>query len=275
MTQPTHTLRNHHMAESKLNQAIRKREQAQTALDLAIETGQDTSAARGKLESARQEVERLEALDEQRREAEREARNEQALALADEVRAEIQAAQERINAQAQRPELLALDARIAAAVLEARAAHDQALASVQQARDRQAALVERLADLRARRQAIVQRRAAGEHHEEDGPALALLDADIEGLGGLIEAAQAETLAREQDVRGTSEVSASAERRWSGEVYRYRCAALRKSADGHERALALVAEEMMHKVGSDGPQRYSPAIKGFCDALHAVQWSPYR
>jgi chromosome segregation ATPase len=72
----------------------------------------------------------------------------------------------------------------AEAIVAAEAEVDPAAAAVEAARVEHEKIVSRVAALTAERAEIVARRARGDARADDGPALALLAADLEGLEGL-------------------------------------------------------------------------------------------
>ncbi len=77
-----------------------------------------------------------------------------------------------------RYEDLVIRAQAAVAAEASAAAAQAALAAAEAERD---AIAERVVDLQGRRNAIIVRRREGDARDGDGPELALLDADLEGL----------------------------------------------------------------------------------------------
>lgn len=167
--------------------------QVQQELDTALIDGQDTTEIRKRLKLAKEELARVEAL-----EAGQviEARTAQADVLADYV-AGVQ--QQEVNAISEAvseilsgittPEI-SLPVDTLRALILARGVHEQALDAVTAHAEHIKSLVSRQDALLAERQQIVQRRAAGDCDDEaDGRRLALIDADLTGLNGLIDNAR--------------------------------------------------------------------------------------
>lgn len=168
--------------------------QAQQELDTALTDGQDTSDARQRLKLAQDELARVTMLEAGQVVEERAV---QANAVADYVAAmhqdqvrEIGQAISAILIGVTVPEI-ALPQHTLHALVLAREAHDQALSRHDHHATHIQALESRQAALSAERQHIVQRRATGDRDDEaDGRRLALIDADLAGLNGLIVNARA-------------------------------------------------------------------------------------
>jgi hypothetical protein len=163
--------------------------QAQQELDTALIDGQDTTEIRQRLKLAKEELVRVEALEASQV---AEARTAQADVLEDYVagvhQQDVRAIGEAISAilSGFTAQEITLPMHTLGALILARGAHEQALDAVTAHGEHIKGLEGRQATLLAERQHIVQRRAAGDRNDEaDGRRLALIDADLTGLEGLI------------------------------------------------------------------------------------------
>lgn len=172
-----------------LDKAHTRVTQAQAALDAALETGADTTAARKTLDLAAAELARVQAaatkpVDDS---AEQDAIEAEARALVDSAKADIAAS----TATAIRVLEPVLPVGTAAALIAAqrRAAEHQRTVDAHQARID--GLQSRLDELQAERARIIARRAEGQTEADDGARLELNTADAQGLQDLIARARTE------------------------------------------------------------------------------------
>jgi hypothetical protein len=174
---------------SLVDTARNRLETAQAALDDALRTAGDTSAARQTRDAAQVELDRVIAAT---RSGAADVQDQTMLAIQTTATDSQTAAECTLQAEAdsltsailipcaELPASLALGLANAQHTADAhRAKVDQHAAELAQLRGRLAALI-------SDRQAIVDRRARGEVAADDGAALALLDADREGVAALIE-----------------------------------------------------------------------------------------
>lgn len=263
------------MTISQTEAASRKVRRARTKLDAALASGDDANPARLELESAQAALDKASAAEAERKRATEADFEEQARGLANDVTAEVHAAMRRIFEGITLPDAPALGVELAANALRGRQEAAQAAAALDDAKARLQSLQERHGALRANRAAIVTRRAGGEHLPDDGATLALLDADIEGLQGLIEKTGAEvgTLGPLSDE--ASAAREHAEKRWRGDVYRAQRAGIASLTLALEQAIAQAGDELIRRAPTLANQsRYVPADVSFIDHLAAVGYSPF-
>lgn len=169
--------------------------QTQQELDTALTAGQDTTDARQRLKLAQDELARVKMLEAgqvaEERAVQADAVAEYVSAMHQDQVREIGQAISAILTGVAVPEVV-LPLNTLHALVLAREAHDQALSRHDHHAAHIQALESRQAALLAERQHIVQRRAAGDRDDEaDGRRLALIDADLAGLNGLIVNAHAQ------------------------------------------------------------------------------------
>ncbi|HUW80506.1 MAG TPA: hypothetical protein VMV54_06370, partial [Acidocella sp.] len=116
-------------------------------------------------------------------------------------------------------------------------------------------IAQRIAELSARREVIVTRRGSGAHGPDDGANLALIQADMEGLTGLLPDAVARVAAAEAAYRGDSAACA----RCREEISRLEAQAHLGALAAHAEALAAKLLETIggiavaeRQVGKGGP-----------------------
>jgi DNA repair exonuclease SbcCD ATPase subunit len=213
---------------------------AQNALDEALETGKDTAHLRATRDTARAEVERLEAV-ENAREAETRARDaaeirRQTNALVEKALSELREALTQVRTLPDPPEP-ALSPDPALRLILARRASAGHTAKVEAHAKRVRSMYDRLNDREGERADIVERGAAGDCRDGDEPALALLDADIEGLRDLI--ARTALDKPGEDASGVSE----AERAWDETILVERRRLLKELADALDARLSETVEAL--------------------------------
>lgn len=167
---------------------------AQADLDAALAAGTDTGEARERLRLAEQELKDAQAAQVQDEVA---GKDEIIRARMKLVHEELKAATDAANASLKDltsviPPTVTLSAVPLENLIRARRQHDEAREALSAHQARVDELNSRLHALTGERQAITARRTAGTRNDaEDGPKLALLNADIEGLQSLITRTRAE------------------------------------------------------------------------------------
>lgn len=162
---------------------------AQADLDAALATGADTAEARARLRLAEEELAAAKAAHV---EEEASANEEAGGRIRKLVEAELKAATKEVNDSLAElasiePPKATLPAHTLEQLIRARLAHEAAKAGHSTYQTSMDELNKRLLVLEGERNVIKDRRAAGARNDaEDGPALALLNADIEGLQRLID-----------------------------------------------------------------------------------------
>jgi chromosome segregation ATPase len=225
-------------------------EKARAALDAALADGADTTKARATFELAQQELARVQVktlADAQPVMAERRARiDADARALLDDALAALTGAVPIGHpANPPLPELRELPANIAQALAAARWELTDIQAKATEHGERLSALRERLSAIETERAQIITRRAEGHQEPDDGARLALLDADREGLAGLIQ--RTETQA--PDLTRAEHQFADWSRQWEQAVTAARVALLGARADRHAAALAGTLRELRRASGA--------------------------
>lgn len=233
--------------------------QAQADLDAALATGADTTEARERLRLAEEELAAAKAAQ---AEADAAAQAEAGTILKRLVDEELKAATRAMNAQLADlasivPPKVTLPVAPLENYLKARNRLDEAKSAQAAHQAKMDELNGRLHALVGERQAISDRRAAGVRNDAvDGPALALLNSDIEGLRALIERTQAEA-PREVDAQATelSRVAAG----WGDAQSNAVAEALNAHCHALEAALIEAASRLKAKfpIGYVG-QRYRPS-----------------
>jgi hypothetical protein len=101
----------------------------------------------------------------------------------------------------------------------------------------------RIDELTSERQTIVDRRARGDVQDDDAPVLARLDADLEGVGHLLDSAETDRAQKARAAKFADESLAQAEKAWAREgVFNATCDAYQELADN-----LLAALEKLGKV----------------------------
>lgn len=220
---------------------------AQADLDAALAAGGDTTKPRETLELARAELSSVltknladaqPAMTERRAQIDADARE-----LLDEAYAALTAA-----APIKHPDTPAipdLPAGIAQALAAARWELADMRAKATEHGTRVDALRARLATLETERNQIIERRAQGHHEKDDGPRLALLDADREGLASLIQRTEAEA----PDPNPAAALVDDWRRQWDRAVNEVRTAKLKTDCDHRARELAAALLELRRVTGS--------------------------
>lgn len=167
---------------------------AQADLDAALASGTDTSEARERLRLAEQELQDAKAAQAQ---AEVSNQGEARDRIQKMVEAELKATTDTANASLAElasitPPTVTLPAGPLDSIIRARLQFDEAKDAMVTHQAKVDELNGRLRALISERQAITDRRAGGNRNDaKDGPKLALLNADIDGLQGLIDRTRAE------------------------------------------------------------------------------------
>jgi hypothetical protein len=167
---------------------------AQADLDAALAAGTDTSEARERLRLAGQELQEARAAQAQ---AEVSNQGEARDRIQKMVEAELKAVTDTVNASLAElasitPPSVTLPAGPLDSLIRARLQFDEAKDAMGAHQAKVDDLNGRLRVLTGERQTIIDRRAGGSRNDaEDSPRLALLNADIDGLQGLIERTRAE------------------------------------------------------------------------------------
>lgn len=224
---------------------------AQTDLDAALAAGQDTQPARERLRLAQQELREAQEADARAQAA---AQRSMQGSLNQAVATELKAAQANLDATlAALPSpgtpTASLNGHILERLVRARinleATREAQTAHAAQLKD----LDDRLHALTSERQAITTRRAGGGGNDaEDGPRLALLNADIDGLLGIIERTRAQAPTG-MDIAATE--VASLERRWREEQQEALVMALRRHCEALESNLLQAATGITDLLGPLG------------------------
>lgn len=236
------------MTISQVEQASRKLKRAQSALDKILEDGGDATDAREALAAAQSELEAAEAAALERAEADEQRVETEAAALADTVSTQIGQALAQIIDRIGPLPGARVESRWALGVAKARRETDSKRAAADATRERLAGQQQRLASLKADRQAIVARRLAGDLRDLDGQALSLLDCDLEGLTSLIGRTADELRRQDADLADATERHAQAERRWEVSVHDAWCGALGELALLAEGVVVESAEAMRTNGG---------------------------
>ncbi len=235
-----------------LVQAEQRLNSADAELVDALESGRDTSSARERLSLAQAELDRLRSelaeIEGQDAEFAQEQMAGQAEALVAEQQDRIVAELNRLIAPIKLP-VIQLPAGPAVTLLQAQARLSEVQAQAAAAGERLKALRGRLSALRQERGQIVARRAQGDTRPDDGSELALLEADIEGLGGLVTQAQTKM----PDTHDSQAAVATAEYSWQRYLAEARITALQALCSNLDQGLAAAAGELSEAVRSvDGP-----------------------
>jgi multidrug efflux pump subunit AcrA (membrane-fusion protein) len=238
---------------------------AETGLAQALAAGADTTRARELLATARAYVDRVEA------EAAAEAAQAEAVLAADigaVAAAQTAAAEAEIRGLfAELVSVELLDVRLPPGlrheIIGFAKAADEAADAANAAAANAAALEERAAELARARAEIVDRRAAGDPLGSDGQTLALIVADIEGLGVMIDRARAATLAPTAALNAAVARLQAAEHAWQSACFAERSRVLKAACDALERALVKAVAlryDMAQATGSIDFWRPSAELK---------------
>ena len=245
------------MTISQVEASTRKVRRAQSELDKLLEDGADATKARADLVSAQVELEAAEeAARERAAEAEQRIESEAAeltAALKAEVAAGVAGILQRIGS------LPAPQVEVRWAVGVARARRELAAlrTDVDVVRERLAGQQTRLSGLKGDRQAVIERRLAGDLRDTDAGTMALLTGDIEGLTDLASRTAAELKRLEAELSEATATHAQAEKRWTAAVEGAWCDALADLALIAE-SVILEASEAMRVQGGDR-RRWSPSV----------------
>ena len=252
------------MTISQTEQASRKVRRAQAALDAILEQAGDATQARADLLTAQAELEAAEQAA-QEREAEAEERvQREAEAMAAAVAAEITEAREGIIKRLDGMTAPQIPTDWAAKLARGRREVARLAAAAGEVRERLSRVDTRLSELVAERQAIIARRMAGDEHAEDGAALALIDADREGLGDLSARTKRELQEVEAQHLAARNGLDSAERRWATTIQDAWCSGLALLA---RRAEDVITDCDTLMIGPGGRRkRWSPA-RDMANLLH--------
>lgn len=179
---------------TRVEKAVQFLATAQADLDAALAAGTDTSEARERLRLAGQELQDAKAAQAQ---AEVSNQGEARDRIQKMVEEELKAATDTVNASLTElasitPPTVTLPAGPLDSLIRARLQFDEAKDAMATHQAKVDELNGRLRALISERQAITERRAGGNRNgAKDGPRMALLNADIEGLQGLIERTRGE------------------------------------------------------------------------------------
>lgn len=140
-----------------------------------------------------------------------------------------------------RPEEPAVATEIAGRVVLAEERQQQSRDALAAARAHAADIHGRLDAARADRQAVIDRRVAGETRPDDLAQIALNDADIDGLTVAATTADAEVERRLQESQAADAALKTARLKWESETYRVRSAWFDALADRLEEAMLVAAD----------------------------------
>ncbi len=244
------------MTISQTEAATRKLNRAQSALDKILEDGGDASQARADLLAAQVELEAAEAAAVERAQADEDRIGIEAGALSAAVAQEIGQALAQIIERIGPLPAPKVEHRWALGVAKARRETDSKRTAADATRERLAGQQQRLSSLKADRLTIVGRRLEGDERDSDGPTLALADADIEGLGGLVARTADELRRQDAELADAIERHERAEVRWTAAVQDAWVAALGEMALLGEGVIAECAGGLRTHGGDR--KRWEPA-----------------
>lgn len=164
-------------------------------------------------------------------------------------------------------------AGLADALARANAEADAAGAALTAAQERYRTISGRLDDVRSARAVIVARRMSGDHRDDDGAALALADADAEGLALLLSEASGEVAAAQAAAEAARVRRVAARVELDNlEADRRLAAWAAHAAELGERLLAAVRELQAGKDARREPLfRWHPA-QALVDQLHVMAFN---
>jgi hypothetical protein len=252
------------MTVSQAEQANRKVRRAQAALDSILEQAGDGTQARADLLTAQAELEAAQAAAQERAQADEQRIESEAIELTAAVSGAVaKTLTEIVSRIGPLPEAR-VDARWAQAVAKARRELAALRVEAEATRERLTGQQQRLASLKADRQTVIERRMQGDERDSDGAALALLDADIEGLTDLATRTESQLRKQEADLAEATSRHTQAEKRWATACDQAWCDALADLALIAEQVI-LEASDAMRVQGHDH-KRWNPSVR-FANLLH--------
>lgn len=205
------------MTISQTEAASRKVRRCQATIDSILEQAGDATEARQALLAAQSELAVAAAAAAEREAADEDRIAKDAEVLADAVVQEINAALAAIAERLQPLPVAKLASDQALAVARARRELAAAEREVSETAERLEGLRARLNGLQVDRTAVIERRMGGSPRDSDAGTLALLDADIQGVGDLTNRTAATLEQQEATRQGAAEQLRAVETRWKKAV----------------------------------------------------------
>jgi hypothetical protein len=207
--------------------------------------GTDTPQIRAEIAAAESEIQRIRAAEAEAARVPAPPSDTQvrAEALAQGIADSLRETMTAIVGSVQVPTAPVPDLSLAHGLIEATDIHTEAHQALVEAESKSARLQDRLDALNNERNLIVERRASGKVQDDDPANLARLDADIEGVGHLLDSAEDDRAEKERTAKYADEALVLAEKAWKREaVFNATCDAYQSLADN-----LLAALEKLGKV----------------------------